>query len=93
MVYLDTSAIVKRYVLEPGRRGRRARRIGRRHGGLALAAAASRLFRSLLFGVPPIDPITFGDAAALFALIGLMACYVPARRATRVDPVVALRHD
>lgn len=59
--------------------------------GLLLAAAGSRLLTRLLFGVPPLDPLTFGGAAALFAVIGLAACYVPARRATNIDPVVALR--
>jgi ABC-type antimicrobial peptide transport system permease subunit len=61
--------------------------------GLLLAAAASRLLTRLLFGVPPIDPITFAGAASLFAVIGLAACYIPARRAMRVDPVEALRHE
>src|SRR6185295_11705244 len=59
--------------------------------GLMLAAAASRLLTNLLFGIPPIDPVTFTGAAALFAVIGFMACYVPARRATKVDPLLALR--
>jgi putative ABC transport system permease protein len=61
--------------------------------GLILAAATSRLLTRLLFGVPPVDPVTFAGAASLFALIGLAACYAPARRATRVDPVEALRHE
>jgi predicted permease len=61
--------------------------------GLLLAAAASRLVVRLLFGVPPLDPLTFGGAALLFAAIGLAACYVPARRATRIDAMEALRHE
>jgi predicted permease len=61
--------------------------------GLLLAAAASRSLTRLLFGVPPLDPVTFGGAALLFAAIGLAACYVPARRATRVDAMNALRCD
>lgn len=61
--------------------------------GLLLAAAGSRLFTSLLFGVPPLDPLVFGGAATLFAAIGLAACYAPARRATRIDAVVALRSE
>jgi predicted permease len=59
--------------------------------GLLLAAAGSRLLVRLLFGVPPLDPVTFAGAAALFAVIGLIACYVPARRATRIDTMEALR--
>ena len=61
--------------------------------GLLLAAAGSRLLQRLLFGVPPLDPVTFGGAAVLFAVIGLAACYVPARRATRIDATEALRHE
>jgi predicted permease len=61
--------------------------------GLILAAAASRLLTRLLFGIPPIDPITFAGAATLFSVIGLVACYIPARRAMRVNPVEALRHE
>jgi predicted permease len=59
--------------------------------GLMLAAGASQLLAVFLFGVPPMDPIAFGSAAALFAAVGLAACYVPSRRATRVDPLIALR--
>jgi len=61
--------------------------------GLLLSAATSRLLTRLLFGVPPVDPVTFAGAAALFAVVGLAACYVPARRATRIDPLTALRHE
>lgn len=53
--------------------------------GLTLAAAGSRVFAKLLFGVPPLDPVTFGGAAILSAVTGLAACYLPARRATRID--------
>ena len=59
--------------------------------GLLLAAAGGRLFAALLTGVAPVDAITFGGAAMLFALVGLAACYVPARRATRIDAMDALR--
>jgi len=61
--------------------------------GLALAAAASRLLGSLLFGVAPADPLAFGGSALLFVVIGLVACFVPARRAAQVDAMTALRHD
>jgi putative ABC transport system permease protein len=61
--------------------------------GLTLAAAGSRVFTRLLFGVPPLDPVTFGGAAILFAVIGLAACYVPARRATRIEATQALRYE
>jgi predicted permease len=61
--------------------------------GLAAGAAASQLLRSLLFGIRAIDPVTFGGAALLFTVIALAASYIPARRATRVDPMVALRTD
>jgi predicted permease len=61
--------------------------------GLALAAAASRLLGSLLFGVAPVDPLAFGGSALLFVVIGLVACFVPARRAARVDAMQALRHE
>ncbi len=61
--------------------------------GLLLAAAGSRLLQRLLFGVPPLDPVTFGGAAVLFAVIGLAACYIPARRATRIDATEALRYE
>jgi predicted permease len=59
--------------------------------GLLLAAAVCSLLASLLFGLSPFDPVTFVGAAALFGFTGLVACYAPARRATKVDPLVALR--
>jgi predicted permease len=61
--------------------------------GLLLAAGGSRLLARLLFGVPPFDPITFTGAALLFAAVGLAACYVPARRAVRINATEALRYE
>jgi predicted permease len=61
--------------------------------GLILAAAMSRVLAGFLFGVPPVDPITFGGATVLFATSGLAACYLPVRRATQIDPAQALRYE
>jgi macrolide transport system ATP-binding/permease protein len=61
--------------------------------GLVLAAGASRLLGSLLFGVGPADPLAFGGSALVFCLIGLAACYVPARRATEIEATQALRYE
>jgi ABC-type antimicrobial peptide transport system permease subunit len=61
--------------------------------GLALAAAVSRALGSLLFGVGTADPLAFGGSALVFSLIGLAACYVPARRATEIEATQALRYE
>jgi putative ABC transport system permease protein len=61
--------------------------------GLALAAGVSQLLSMILFEVQPRDPIIFGGVIAVLAVAGLLACYIPARRATGVDPNIALRSD
>jgi ABC-type antimicrobial peptide transport system permease subunit len=61
--------------------------------GLLLALAATRLLRSLLFGVTPADPWTFGAVTLMLSGIVLVACWLPARRAAKVEPMAALRHE
>jgi len=61
--------------------------------GLAGALALTRLMKSLLFGVTPTDAATFGLVTFGLFTVALFACYIPARRATKVDPIVALRHE
>jgi hypothetical protein len=61
--------------------------------GLAAALAVTRLMGELLFGVSPQDPIVFGTVIGVISLVGLTACWVPARRAAHLPPLVALRHE
>jgi predicted permease len=61
--------------------------------GMAASLAVSRLLKSFLFGLSAADPMTFGIIPLLLAAVALLACYVPARRATKVDPMIALRSE
>jgi putative ABC transport system permease protein len=79
------------------------RRLFLRHGllltgcgvamGVVVALALTRVISALLFGVSPTDPVTYIVVAASLATVALLATYLPARRASRIDPVVALRAD
>jgi putative ABC transport system permease protein len=61
--------------------------------GVVGSLAVARLLVSQLWGVPPTDPATFGAVLVLLTCVALLACYIPARRATRVDPTIALRSE
>jgi len=61
--------------------------------GLIAALGLTRWLKTQLFGVETTDPVTYAAIAALLAVVALLACYLPARRATAVDPLVALRHE
>lgn len=62
-------------------------------GGVVVALAISRLIAGLLFGIAPTDPLTFIAVSALLAAVAMAASYLPARRATKVDPIIALRYE
>ena len=61
--------------------------------GLPAALAVIRMMVRFLFGVQPLDPLTFATVPILLLVIALLACYIPARRAVRVDPMIVLRHE
>ena len=61
--------------------------------GIAAALGLSRFLSSLLFGVKPTDPLTLFGVTIMLVLVTLLACYIPARRAMRVDPMVALKYE
>jgi ABC-type lipoprotein release transport system permease subunit len=61
--------------------------------GLATSLAVNRLLQSQLVGVSPYDALTLATAPLLLLVVAVLACHVPSRRAVRIDPVVALRHE
>jgi predicted permease len=86
-----------------GAQGRDVRTMFLRHGlgltasgialGIAFALLLTRVLAALLYGVRPTDPVTYGAVSVVLAAVALLATYLPARRASRVDPVIALRAD
>jgi putative ABC transport system permease protein len=61
--------------------------------GLAGALGLSRLLDSLLFGISAADPVAYAVAVGIFGIVALAACYFPARRASRVDPIITVRYE
>jgi putative ABC transport system permease protein len=61
--------------------------------GIAVSLALTRYLKSVLFGVTATDVLTYAAVVLLLCLVSLVACYIPARRATKIDPMVALRYE
>jgi ABC-type antimicrobial peptide transport system permease subunit len=61
--------------------------------GVVLSLAAAQVVRRFLTGISPTDPITYAGVAILLVVVTLTACYIPVRRAMRIDPMAALRHE
>jgi ABC-type antimicrobial peptide transport system permease subunit len=61
--------------------------------GVVISLGVTRVLSRFLYGVSPKDPLTFAGAACVLVAVALLASYLPARRATRVDPIIALRHE
>jgi len=61
--------------------------------GFAIAMGLTHFLSSMLFGITATDPVSFGAVILMLLVVVVMACYVPARRAMRVDPMIALRHE
>jgi putative ABC transport system permease protein len=61
--------------------------------GLAVVFVLARFLTSMLYGVSPSDPVTFVGVSFLLAMVALLACYLPARRAARIDPMIAIREE